>query len=82
MGIQIKEGCNLILGCQLIIFSIHRATDYNSNDVVFKYKGEQYSKNQYFFPETKQQVIFWGNLDFRGDWFVKNLGEEGLGEFF
>ena len=31
-----------------------RVQDYNANDVVFKYKGEQFSKNQYFFPETKQ----------------------------
>ena len=32
-----------------------RDTDLNSNDVIFKYKGENYSKNQYFFGETKQK---------------------------
>ena len=33
----------------------NRDTDLNSNDVIFKYKGENYSKNQYFFGETKQK---------------------------
>ncbi|XP_023327865.1 uncharacterized protein LOC111700993 [Eurytemora carolleeae] len=30
-------------------------TDINQNDVVFKYKGENYSKNQYFFGDSKKQ---------------------------
>jgi len=34
---------------------ILRDTDLNCNDVIFKYKGENYSKNQYFFGETKQK---------------------------
>jgi len=34
---------------------LSRETDLNENDVIFKYKGEQYSKNQYFFGDQQKQ---------------------------